>query len=1214
MRVAGSRFPLVKSPKTWIIFLVVVAGTIVPSLLAPGAMMAPLQARVPQSPGIKVGDNLQPSATSPFVPDKTITGRGANLIANNTINATTNDFQQSFAANENTTIPVIAPYNTNFTPAANISEIDMKFISQPLPSIFIPWNESASYQNITMSNLTISQTVAQSFSIPSGAILRNVSFFAQGIDNIILDDYVVNITVLQGSVNSSVKDTGMTWGPLNRTYPFPDSTTIQQYNFTLPSTAIEAGTHTIKVTITAILGDGSVDFGIVNPVANPSYIAYNYTGSAWAKITGDFAFKVGLSDPFENASIQAKVGNSTPKPIAEPGLSVSFGVADGGPWQPTLFYVRRSGIPLPELGVNITVRSNASFDTIVALNVTYINESSTVLTARSFSLAGNAVAWNASYNASIPAWTDTPINNTLYTLHRLPSTQVFTIAVPRRWSNFNATGPASIAFGNSSIATVTSASNYPQKVWTFVAASTGISTTLSVNPAVAIYGQTLHVNGTLSTPFAGKYSGNESFWTNQTTMYWNAAQTLTGSAYSFTTNFTIPQPSIMSSGFYAILAILDNGTSLAWASKQVQVKFATIAALQGNTTSGNLQGPANSQITGIVRYETVGNTTGITNANISTTWGPQGTAWYAVPATGVPGGTYDIHLNTNSSYCSPGASILVVVSFSRNDSESQNVSFVVHPWKVTSISHSALPATIRVNETVQVGINYTDNRGTVLRGVGTTNTTTSYSLNGYANSSLKAPLVPGTSSTCTLDLNTTNIPLETKAGTYTLHFSIQTQLANGTDYAPANFNATVQILPLVLGYNITRFDASFNATLGELNVSEYENTPNVPLWINITKQVQVNESTSLVVQASGLDVSVTGIVPKFTLVEAPGSPGLYEGFVDLSNVNATVNGQLNITVQGNDVGTLHVIVQLHVIARYVLVATFVGNPQSVPASGLQGLQLVLRYQKNDTWIPYGDRNVTLYITIYDGTIAYVSSINVTTRANGTIALVLPTISGFGPGSFLQINVATPGDKSISVADPAHIEINITISFWERNIGLAIMIVAIAIIGCAFFLKRLYPRLRAKRDENRIATIRDRQMEAAASRVKIQIGEDRDTLDPSTIRTGDTFSLVHMGPPDTIDLDMAAIAGPPPTTRKAKLMSDLASENPFQKHDLETLDWQTDMRTRLTTALGKATELEMAGQSQEAILFFTKAKNYALKLGNKDQVATLEKKIEELTEK
>ena len=587
--------------------------------------------------------------------------------------------------------------------------------------------------------------------------------------NIVVDSFTVNIVVLRGSPNSTVKYTGRTWTVSNSTqYSFPQSSTFHLYNFTLPTTPILAGTNTVRVTITpAGLNSGNVDFGIVNRLANPNYVAYNYSGSLWEQLNGEFAFKVGLRDPFQNASIQARIGTSTWKNITEPGLFASFGMADGGPWKPSPQPGQTMVQPnyLPYFGVNITVRSNESFQSIVSLYITYINESNTVRTVRSFSLAGNRIAWNASYDASIPAWNDTTFNNTLYTLTRDPSTQMFTINIPYHWYDFNATGPASIEFGNASIATIKNESG----IWNFTATSTGIDTALSVTPDVARNGQSILVNGSLAMPLAGNYTGNESFWTNQTTLYSSITQKMAGQSFRFTTNFTVPPPSKISSGFYAMVVILDNGTNLAWASKQVQVIFATISMLQGNTTSGNLEGPVNSQITGIVRFATVGNTTGIANATISTSWGPQDAAWYAVPVAGVPG-TYDIHLITGNGWCLPGESRLVVVSFSRNDSQSQNVSFVVHPWRATSISHSALPATIRVNETVAIGINYTDDRGTVLTGVGTSNTTASYSLGGYSNSSLKSPLVPGTSSTCILDLNTTNIPLETKAGTYTLDF------------------------------------------------------------------------------------------------------------------------------------------------------------------------------------------------------------------------------------------------------------------------------------------------------------------------------------------------------------------------------------------------------------------------------------------------------------
>ena len=346
-------------------------------------------------------------------------------------------------------------------------------------------------------------------------------------------------------------------------------------------------------------------------------------------------------------------------------------------------------------------------------------------------------------------------------------------------------------------------------------------------------------------------------------------------------------------------------------------------------------------------------------------------------------------------------------------------------------------------------------------------------------------------------------------------------------------------------------------------------------------------------------------------------PGSTQGFVDLSHVTAPIDGQLNISLQGNDVVAQHVILNLHIIARYVLNASFIGNPTNLPASGLQGLQLLLQYEKHGTWLPYANRNVTVEITIYDGTLTYVSSINVTTRANGTIALVLPTIIEIRPRVVPSHQRRHAGRQEHQRGSPN----NDTTPHngpilgtklrpgdrprCRRHLGCR----ALHEVGCSRDSRHNATRKRSRRFANG-------EMEAAANRVKIQISEDRDALvDASTIRTSDTFSLVHMGPPDTIDIDMATIAGPQKTSKKKSTSTLMPPDGPSARKvtdkDLIDMDWEYDTKTKLTTALGKATEFEMAGERDEAAIFFQKAKEYALKLGNKDQVAMLEKKLQEL---
>jgi hypothetical protein len=163
---------------------------------------------------------------------------------------------------------------------------------------------------------------------------------------------------------------------------------------------------------------------------------------------------------------------------------------------------------------------------------------------------------------------------------------------------------------------------------------------------------------------------------------------------------------------------------------------------------------------------------------------------------------------------------------------------------------------------------------------------------------------------------------------------------------------------------------------------------------------------------------------------------------------------------------------------------------------------------------------------------------------------------------------------------------------DAGIGIAL---AVVIAIAALILKLATPRLRARTEDKRIAAIKAKQEASRASGAR---GDDglastsepvSHPVDASQLKATDGFALMHMGPPEVIDLDL---------TRGRDKRGKVPVDGP-------ALDDQKNL------AVEKAIELEDSGAIDKAIVQYGKALALARQLGRDDEAISFENRIKQL---
>ena len=1163
------------------------------------------------------------SASAPFTPSVTFDGAGSNLLVNDSFNGTIKNDTLSFQSNQNMTVPIIAPGGP-IVPAANISQVVVKLHPINVSPVLIPWNTSISRQNKTMPY----HTIAQTFSVDEYSTISNVSI--RGLNTSPLStQYRVNVTIIQGTPILPIKViTQQQWPnltifPPNFYYSFNINGTSQWYDFDIPSTFINPGLYSVIYSVIPFTDPiiGNLSFCLVNGTRFPGNSAFNYTvATGWQPIldtnnaTLDFSIKVGLhssSDEFlSNSLIQARIGTGIWKNFTKTGHDVILGQAEGAPWVPT---VKGTGsFPLTLFfGIHLILRSNNSMQVNASINITYFKHGYYATTAKLFTLFNQNIAWNGTYNATIPRWNEIAINNTYYTLHVQPSTQVFAIAMPTRWQAINITRPLTRSLGKVPAIIVTNASKYIDKFWQFVALSTKMQCNLLVNGTKFSNGDTIHFAGTMNPPFSSTYTGNASFWLNQTKEYWSETQSFSGSTFSFTQGFQVPSDAIVLSGYYTCMVIADNGTDIGCNATGIAIVYAVNAHVVGNVMAHDIEGPFGRNISVQVRLEINKTGTGLSNATINSTWGMRNVAWWYTNVTGKPG-EYLFYFNTSAAYCNPGASKQVTIIFTRPDIFTTYLNLTMHLWKNSSLFVQPHATSVYVNQTVPVYVNYTDASNIILRENGPLHVQYTYSLGSYNSTVLNFQVFNKSAWTFVLGLNTTLIPRVAKAGNYTLMLHIQAKYNNGTWFHPQSYNASIHVLVLPLSWNITRLDASFNDTLGSLQITEFEGVASPStFWVRAYKTVHPDENASSIVNATGVTVLLDFNNASNELVEDGARHGLYKGIIDLTSMAAPQVLTANVTIMGNDVGSKQFTIQIHLIKRYILNGELVNPPESFTENQQGSLRFKLSYVDMDgvTHV-YANKKVKVHLAIFDGSITIPFDYVIVTDGDGQILIANISIPKVARSAEVSLQINVVGDKSIDPSIAWIVTVPIVQDFWYRN-GLTIfLIIVIAAIGIALFIKQGIPRLKLRREETKIAVVKTRQDTKLQGKIKfLDGGADPEPIDIDVLESNFEFPTMHTMPPEVIDLDLRS-----KSVKRSRGSRNLVDSFKISNGSLVNTTDLGDLVREKTETIEKAVELEAQGDLAGAIEYFKKVVEIAKKLAHDDDAFTYEKKVEDLSSK
>jgi hypothetical protein len=175
---------------------------------------------------------------------------------------------------------------------------------------------------------------------------------------------------------------------------------------------------------------------------------------------------------------------------------------------------------------------------------------------------------------------------------------------------------------------------------------------------------------------------------------------------------------------------------------------------------------------------------------------------------------------------------------------------------------------------------------------------------------------------------------------------------------------------------------------------------------------------------------------------------------------------------------------------------------------------------------------------------------------------------------------------------AGICVAILIAFQGFSVDIGIALAVVTAIA-ALLLKLAMPRLKARSDDKRIATIKARHETSRIPSPTAGSGPIdafvSHPVDASQLKATDGFALMHMGPPEVIDLDLS---------RKRDGRGRI------------TID-STMLIERLNQAISNAIELEDNGAVDRAILQYEKALELARQLGRDDEALSYENRINQL---
>ncbi len=1189
------------------LLLVVFASTLLSRALPPGTVVDTTNG---QDAGARQGNplpRLDASASEPFLPAATLSGTGAPLAVRDTFNGTISNHSMTLQAGQNASLPVIAPADTStlpWKPVANISSLEMQLRPTFVPEITIPWSRNVSLANVSMDG----QEVAQTFYITNHSVIRNVSLFGRGYDHI-NDDYDVTITVLQGLPGSGTVVVSERWYlfNLNGYYSFYNSDEPTWYDFNLPDTIVGPGVYslTVKTTRVAVL-TGNFDFCMVNNTADPSQGAFNFTGIAWEAMQGDFSVTIGIESAsmefLDTATIQAKMGTSSWKQIPQSTHRAEFGGADGSPWVPALgIHYITPLLPVPYFGTPLIIASNETFDVVVDVNVTYSKAGGLGLTNYSFTVDMTIIPWDASYDASMPAWNEQAINGTVYTMNVLQDTRAFTMEIPSRWTSINATQPVTVTFGNVDHVTIDNVTSYVQKTWRFEATGPAIPATLVLNATSLSNGDTVDITGTTSVLFSGIYQGNASFWTNATSKHWQAIETFSGSTFDFTQDFVVPDSTTIPHGHYTVLVIVSNGTDVGFDAENVTVANPTMAYLKNAPGQFDIDGPSGSTINATLVFATSDTLLGIQGATASADWGPAGTAW-SIQGTANPG-EYNLSLDSSSTYCEPGSVKNVSISFSKPGFTTATIVLAVHPWRNAMLVASPVPATLRVNQTATISANYTDDAGIDLSSHGPETLELAYTFGNHDQDALGFPVFFGNGSTFSLGLNTTLVPRLAKAGTYPFTLTVQSRLSNGTWYAPGRISATVTVVPLVLNLVIVNFDMTFNESIDAFSVTEFEGRERpVTIWIDATKELVPVNGTSLHVPATGLKLNVLVETQNVSFMEDTTIKGRYKGVVNASNSSASIAWQAVAIATGRDVQPASITVDVHFIPRYRL-----DLGTGAMLDGLLENRIITSIDVHVTFVdrfgtvrPYVNKLVQVTVIVDDGSGLKVPwTFTTTTNENGTFPVTDIFLPKARDGAFVAIRVSAVGDESIDPGMTYAITIPVLQDFWARNgLGIAVVIAIIA-LGAFLLIKEGLPRIKVKKAERKIEIVKAKELQARNAIERISIERTMDSMETYRMRAEPVVNTIHMSPPEFITLDV----GP-----EGKRELDIDGLEPVGGgHGTSIADARDALERDMKATLAMASDLENQGKKAEAAKHYTRASELAERLGYHGQAAAFKKK-------
>ncbi len=160
------------------------------------------------------------------------------------------------------------------------------------------------------------------------------------------------------------------------------------------------------------------------------------------------------------------------------------------------------------------------------------------------------------------------------------------------------------------------------------------------------------------------------------------------------------------------------------------------------------------------------------------------------------------------------------------------------------------------------------------------------------------------------------------------------------------------------------------------------------------------------------------------------------------------------------------------------------------------------------------------------------------------------------------------------------------------IGIALAVVAAI---ASLFIKLAVPYLRARAGDKKIAKIKAMQEASRAPGARAEDGRASTSepvshpIDASQLKATDGFALMHMGPPEVIDLDL---------TRRRNNRGKMAVDGPA-------------MDDQKNQTVAKAMELEDSGVIDKAIVEYKKASALARQLGRDDEATSFDNRIRQL---